>query len=63
MDETEPRQVTVRLVDDPSAEARAARLTELLATGIARWLQNRPAVDFGRDMSVHHDEGTEHRPW
>ena len=63
MDEIEPRQVTVRLVDDPSAEARAARLAELLATGIARWLQNRDAVDFGRDMSVHHDEGTEHRPW
>ena len=63
MDEIEPRQVTVRLVDDPSAEARAARLVELLATGIARWLQNRAAVDFGRDMSVHHDEGTEHRPW
>ena len=63
MDEIEPRQVTVRLVDDPSAEARAARLAELLATGIARWLQNRAAVDFGRDMSVHHDEGTERRPW
>ena len=63
MDEIEPRQVTVRLVDDPSAEARAARLAELLATGIARWLQNRDAVDFGRDMSVHHDGGTERRPW
>jgi hypothetical protein len=63
MDETAPRQVTVRVVDDPSREARAARLTELLATGIARWLQNRAAVDFGRDMSVHHDEGTERPPW
>ena len=63
MDETAPRQTTVRLVDDPTPESRAARITELLATGLARLLQNRVAVDFGRDMSVHHDEGTEHRPW
>lgn len=54
---------TVRVVDDPTPEARTARLTELLATGIARLLHDRAAVDFGRDMPVHHDEGTERRPW
>lgn len=63
MEETAPRQVAVRLVEDPTPEVRAAQITELLATGIARLLQNRAAVDFGRDMSVHHDEGTEPRPW
>ncbi|MSP23040.1 MAG: hypothetical protein EXR66_08585 [Dehalococcoidia bacterium] len=63
MDETKPRQITVRLVEDPTPEARAARLTELLATGIARLLQKGAAVDFGREMSVHDDEGIEHRPW
>lgn len=63
MDETAPRQVAIRLVEDPTPEVRAAQITELLAAGIARWLQNRAAVDFGRDMSVHHDVGTERRPW
>ena len=61
----EPRdyEVIVRVVDDPTPEEHTARLAELLATGIARLLHDRAAVDFGRDMSVHHDEGTERRPW
>jgi hypothetical protein len=55
--------ITVRVVEDPEPERRSARIAELLAIGIARRLRARAAVDFGRDMSVHHDEGTEHRPW
>ena len=63
MDETKPRQITVRMVEDPTPESRAARVTELLATGIARLLQQGTAVDFEAEMSLHGDEGTEHRPW
>ena len=63
MKEPTDYDVTVRLVEDSTPDPRAARITELLATGIVRLLQGRAAVDFGRDMSVHHDGGTERRPW
>ncbi len=63
MDESAHREITVRLVEDPAPEARATRITELLAMGIGRWLQDRAAVDFGRDMSVHRDMESERRPW
>lgn len=63
MKERTDYEVTVRVAHDPDPGARSARIAELLATGIARLLQDRAAVDFGRDMSVHHDEGTERGPW
>lgn len=62
---TEPTQpeITVRLVEDPASGERVERLHALLATGIERWLRARAAVDFGRDMSVHHDMDAERPRW
>ncbi len=59
---TQP-EITVRLVEDPVSAERAQRLHALLAIGIERWLRARAAVDFGRDMSVHHDMDAEQRRW
>ena len=63
MGENAARDVTVRLVEDPTPEERATRLAALLASGIDRWLRSRGAVDFGRDMSVHPDGESERRTW
>ncbi|PKN83179.1 MAG: hypothetical protein CVU47_00135 [Chloroflexi bacterium HGW-Chloroflexi-9] len=59
---TQPK-ITVRLVDDPSGDERAQQLQALLATGIERWLRARTTVDFGRDMSVHHDMDSDQPRW
>jgi hypothetical protein len=63
MGEAEPGDVTVRVVEDLTPDERTARLTALLASGIERWLGGRGTVDFGRDMSVHHDVRMRRRPW
>jgi hypothetical protein len=63
MGEAEPGDVTVRVVEDLTPDERTARLTALLASGIERWLRGRGTVDFGRDMSVHHDGESERRTW
>jgi len=59
---TQP-EFTARLVEDAASAERAQRLHALLATGIERWLRARAAVDFGRDMSVHHDMDAEQPRW
>lgn len=63
MDEPPPREVIVRLVEDPIPDDRAERLTALLAKGIERRLRDRSTVDYGRDMSVHPDGESERRTW
>jgi hypothetical protein len=63
MDEPTQPEVTVRLVEDPAGDERARRLHPLLATGIERWLRSRSTVDFGRDMSLHHDMDVGRRQW
>jgi|GEM_PF-4223379 len=62
---TEPTQpeITIRLVEDPESDERVDRLHALLAAGIERWLRARSPVDFGRDMSVHHDMDSEQHRW
>ncbi|MGE0227526.1 MAG: hypothetical protein AB7I38_03730 [Dehalococcoidia bacterium] len=60
MDEHTKREVAIRPVDDSDACDRERRLTELLATGIDRWLRAQ-AVDSDGDVSVYPDVGP--TPW
>ena len=63
MDEPTQSEVTIRVVEDPTPSESAQRLHALLAIGIERWIRARSAVDFGRDMSVHHDMESGRTQW
>jgi len=63
MDEPTQSEVTIRVVKDPTPDERLQRLHALLGTGIERWLRARSTVDFGRDMSVHHDMDARRTQW